>query len=220
MNNPDPETPEVGRRRPQSLSLHGVRFGELLIGCRYVLDPSTGRPVMPVPAQVLGENRSPSDDPDWRLSSLFPMTPTPRPPDRSSCSRRRKRSTHERMRPGIGSLVYHGTPPERTWAVFNVVSARWSGVVVSGDELVAGNPLRDVEARVCKSLNADPAGVAHACERASGTYPLAPLVVGVDPYGIDVHTRFGIIRIEFEASAESAGQAVRRLAELGLRWSG
>ncbi len=220
MNNPYPETPEVGRRILSRFHCAGVRFGELLIGCRYVLDPSTGRPVMPVPAQVLGENRSPSDDPDSEVVLFVPddtnaeaagslqLLATPEAIDPR---------THEA---GDRYLVYHGTPPERTWAVFNVVSARWSGVVVSGDELVAGNLLRDVEARVCKSLNADPAGVAHACERASGTYPLAPLVVGVDPYGIDVRARFGIIRIEFEASAESAGELVRRLAELGLRWSG
>lgn len=220
MNGRDRESPAFGLRTLRRHHSAKIRFGELLLECRYVLDPSTGRPVMPVPAQVLGENRSPSDDPESEVVLFVPddstdeaagalqLLATPEPIDPR---------THEA---GDRYLVYHGTPPERCWAVFNVQSVRWPGAVMGGDEMVVGNPLRGVEARVCKALNADPGTVADACLRATGTRPSPPLVVGVDPDGIDVRARFGIIRVEFDVPAMCVEELVERLAGLGLRWPG
>ncbi len=184
-----------------------------------MLDPPTGRPVFPVPAQVLSENRSPTDDPDAEVVIFVPddgldesgevlqllAVPTAIDP-----------RTHEAA---DRHLIYHGPASERCWAVFEVLSARWMGGVVSGEEMVTGNPLRGVEPRVCKALNAEPGRIAEACGRATGTVPSSPLIVGVDPDGIDARARFGIIRLEFGSAAGNPGELSRRLSELGLAWS-
>lgn len=217
-DHPDRATPPYGLRVLRRHHSCKLRFGELLIDCRYVLDPSTGSPVMPVPAQALAEHRSPTDDPDREVVLFVPddahehagealqMLAIPEPLDPR---------THEA---GDRYLVYHGTPSERNWAIFSVQSVRWAGVVVSGEEMLKGNPFRSLEPRICKELNADRGVVAAACGRATGTTPEAPLVVGVDPDGVDVRARFGIVRVEFDRSAKDEHDLSDSLASIGLRW--
>jgi len=196
-----------------------LRFGELLIDCRYVLDPATGRPVMPVPAQVLCENRSPSDDPDAEVVIFVPDDSTSEAAEALQILALPEPIEPRAHEAGDRYLVYHGAANERCWAALSVQSVRWHGAVVSGEEMLTPNPLRGVEPRVCKALNADPGRIGVACQRATGTLPMTPLVVGVDPDGIDVRARFGVIRIEFGTAALLVTDLSARLEALGLRWT-
>jgi len=190
-------------------ALRSFSGGLLLIGGihwprRFVLDPPSGRPVMPMPADwEPADTANPEDsgavlylpddtDPELQLV----IEPAPIDP-----------RTHEAA---DRWAAYHGEARERVWSMFKVESVRWRGEVFDGDDVLAGNPLRAAEGRLLRGLNADRARLGRVCERATGVRPEAPMAVGVDPDGIDARASLGVMRIEFpsdcadEAAARSA----------------
>jgi hypothetical protein len=110
--------------------------------------------------------------------------------------------------------AYHGTPAYPRWASCGIESARLGDDVVEGEALMVPNPLRAAEPALCKRLNADRARLTRLCHRATGVEIPGPLAVGVDPDGVDVKARFGIVRVLFGAPAptgEAAGAAIDAL---------
>lgn len=69
------------------------------------------------------------------------------------------------------------------------------------------NPLRKAEPRLVKLINSDLASLARICRARANLDIADPLCVGVDPFGIDVRARFGIVRVEFDLEAGSPEQA-------------
>ncbi len=113
--------------------------------------------------------------------------------------------------------AYHGACRETSWVRLRIVHAKLaSGPVVDGDDLMVPNTLAGQQTALCASLNSDREGLQRACARAAGVTIEDPFAVGVDPMGVDVRARFGVVRVAFEAPAADAGaaqRAFRRLAE-------
>ncbi|MCK4873544.1 MAG: hypothetical protein KAS72_12535 [Phycisphaerales bacterium] len=102
--------------------------------------------------------------------------------------------------------VYHGEPEDVRWAKLWVESAKLGPVVFDGDSLTAPNPLADAEPALCAKMNSDPALLRSLGKVGAGVEIAQPVMVGVDPYGIDIRARFGIVRIPFPTIIEAAEQ--------------
>lgn len=99
---------------------------------------------------------------------------------------------------------YHGAAhPSGAWLEAAVVAARVPGpgpstTVVAGEELDLSNPLGPVAGAMLRLANADRATLARATSRATGrAVELAdePVAVGVDPRGLHVRVRGGVLRV-------------------------
>jgi hypothetical protein len=93
--------------------------------------------------------------------------------------------------------AYHGRPGWSTWARLRVESGRSGGWVFDGEAVRSPNHLAPAEPRLCRAANADRAALRRGVEKLLGTNVDEPLVVGVDPVGVDVRTRLGVTRLEF-----------------------
>lgn len=113
--------------------------------------------------------------------------------------------------------AYHGEPKSRHWASARVACLRREREVCEDEELSPSNPLRSAENRLLRLLNAERSALIGACEYLAGVKVPEACAVGVDPNGIDVRARFGIVRAEFpkEACGESGGvECPERAAEI------
>jgi len=119
--------------------------------------------------------------------------------------------------PGAAEIrfeVYHGRAHEALWAVATVEALRYHGEAYDRDEFSLTDPLAADEPTLCRELNADAAGLRAICEACAGARVEDPVVVGVDPDGLDVRARFGIVRVEFAERAETDDDARARIAQL------
>ncbi|GJM18547.1 MAG: hypothetical protein DHS20C14_07600 [Phycisphaeraceae bacterium] len=104
--------------------------------------------------------------------------------------------------------AYHGPERSAAWVRGVIAFAKLaSGDVVDGDDLAWANPLAGAQTALCRALNADPGRLRGACERAAGVAPEDPFAVGVDPFGVDVRARFGVVRVAFSAAMGDAAAA-------------
>lgn len=204
---------DIAERARRELRRHyeGVLlFHGLVCPVRFIIDGGTGRLLMPVePGAVeAGElTLLVPDERDDAAQALLVITPAePRGDAGEGCDR---------------WSVYHGGTERsaagvsRTAWVWGAIEAlKLDGGVCGGEEVGRPNPLRAIEPRLCRELNAQRDAVSGACRRETGLAVESPLVVGVDAEGIDVRARFGILRLEFErtvASEEDARAELRRL---------
>jgi len=178
-----------------------LRLDEVFHPCRFVLDPATGHPVVPMPPEW--DPRLPAGSDERGVVLYIPddsdpvaqLVVLPEPIDPS---------VHEAA---DRWAAYHGSIRVPAWALLRVESARCGGEVLDGEGLVHGNPLRADEPRLIRELNADRERLARLCERGAGVRPQAPMAVGADPDGIDVRASLGVIRVEFRAPCADAGAA-------------
>lgn len=189
---------------------HGLlRVGEVLHQVRFVIDPATGDPVTVVPVHAVEQGGDAAavtlhvpDDGPLAVHVLGHLEPLD--PDRDAvCDR---------------YLIYHGPPSGREnkprWARLLVDSIKQERTVIDRDEFAVGNPLAPREPAFCKAMNQDRDRIARICGRATGTTPESPLVVGVDPMGIDVRARLGVMRVEFPAVCTSIEAVEQVLAAM------
>lgn len=168
---------------------------------RFVLDPATGQPVLPVHGDV-----PVSDDvtlliPDESDDALQLLcTPTPLDPARcEACDRH---------------LIFFGKPALPNWVMLEIEAAKCREGTADGADIVRPAPLHRVEPSLLKLLNADRAALHHACHRLAGVAPEEPLAVGVDEWGVWVRARFGAMRLPFTSHAPTepaAGEQIRVL---------
>lgn len=183
---------------------------EVYVPRHYALCNATGRPVMPMPGAWEAARKS------GRMELTDPL-PMFVPEDTQDCLQLLviPEPMDARTDPAADRyMAYHGKPAEAVLAALTIDSAKWPGEVCAGDQLMVKNTLAADEPRLCKQLNADPARLALLCERALGTRPEAPVAVGIDPGGLDVRARFGIIRVEFPTPAPDAAGALQRIESL------
>jgi hypothetical protein len=112
--------------------------------------------------------------------------------------------------------AYHGRPEGPQWLLATVLAGKVRGAVVDGAALALENPLAGAQGPILKLLNADRERLAGAI-RAQVGQTFEPVAVGVDPLGIDVRTRAGVVRVtlrELALTPEHAMAQARRL--LGL----
>lgn len=171
---------------------------------RFVLDPATGQPVLPVPTRAFDAEALSLFAPDDALDNpdclQLLATPALVDPERDeACDR---------------FAAYFGKPLHARWARLEVQSLKRLDHVIDGDLVRLANPLRRCEGALCRHANVSPELVARACERQTGTKPEQPLVVGVDPWGADVRARFGILRLEFAVPVSTEDEAKAALASL------
>jgi hypothetical protein len=153
---------------------------------RFVIDPITGCPVMPVDSDVPRFETLTLFIPDEDASGLQMLgEPTALDPDTDACCDR--------------YLIYYGPPSVRggiAWIRFNVTAARFGGALIDVEEVAQPNPFLKDEPGACKRGNSAREALIAACER-SGAPVQHPVLVGVDPLGADIRASFGIVRIEW-----------------------
>ena len=92
--------------------------------------------------------------------------------------------------------VYHGEPPDVQWAKVQIDAARFHEMFIDGEGLHRENSLAQDESSLCKQVNGDLTSLTNACKHLAQVEVESPTMVGVDPLGIDVRARFGIVRLE------------------------
>ncbi len=107
-------------------------------------------------------------------------------------------------------MAYHG-PPSGVMAVLTVVSCKHAGRVGEAGDLELANPLAEAESRLVRALNADRAALGRAAAASLLVEVHEPLAVGVDPRGIDIRTRIGVLRVvrTIPASEDAAASDLR-----------
>lgn len=114
--------------------------------------------------------------------------------------------------------IYHGSPDDVRWARASIDSARFEGSVIDGDVMMRVNPLAGDEAVLCREMNAaGPEPWRDVCREVAGIDAERPLVVGIDPGGIDLRRRFDVVRLELPEPAPTADAARRAVDALRRR---
>lgn len=110
--------------------------------------------------------------------------------------------------------AYHAETRQRLWATARICGTRRATEVCEADDLPLLNPLQRDEGGLLRSLNADRAALARLCQRLAGVDVADPCAVGINPQGLDVRARFGIVRAEFPVPVGSAAQVAEMLRSL------
>lgn len=113
--------------------------------------------------------------------------------------------------------IYHGEPDDVRWAFMQIDMARFEGMVIDGAALTQANPLAEEEAKLCTELNRQPDDLRQLCTKfgsSGGMEVESPVMVGIDPLGIDVRARFDIVRVEALQPMLSLKDARRVLATM------
>ncbi|MHC5112842.1 MAG: DUF2470 domain-containing protein [Planctomycetota bacterium] len=111
--------------------------------------------------------------------------------------------------------IHHGTPPDVRWAYLHVDAARFDEQVVDGDALTRPNPLADDESTLCRELNQGRADdLRRLCLHYGKVNVEEPVMVGVDPLGIDVRGRFDVVRVPAPEPMPDADAVRARIASM------
>src|SRR5262245_4594915 len=105
--------------------------------------------------------------------------------------------------------IYHGEPQDVRWAFFSIDAARFNGSVVDGDALMRPNPLTMHESKICRDMNQNHMDdLRRLCANYAHMEVEQPVMVGVDPLGIDVRARFDVVRVPFLGPASTPDDVV------------
>ncbi len=105
--------------------------------------------------------------------------------------------------------VYHGEPPDMQWAKVNIDAARFHEMFIDGDYLQQSNLLQEDESKLCKTLNQTYIDkIRELCFIKTSVDVEAPVVVGVDSFGIDIRATFGIVRVPFDSQVQSSDDVI------------
>ncbi len=172
---------------------------------RYIVDPRTGSLVLTVEEAMLDAEDVvlviPEDRFDAPMRVSLELTTAI---EEEACDR---------------FLAYHLHQPCSIWAHGKINFAKLqsgleSGDVVGNNELEVPNPLVDALPGLCKKLNADRKALGEVCKLLTKATVDEPLAVGIDPVGMDVRTKFGVLRVEFPSPVNDARQAENVIAAL------
>ncbi len=181
-----------------------LEFDDNFVPWKFVVDPADGRLCGPVMVAALLASQhvlhlpEETDDPGAMRVLLSPEQLGDDPPIADRWS------------------IYHGEPEDVRWAAVWVDFAKWDGVVVDGDALMATHPFASEEAALVRGLNADTDRLRALCVSVGGMRDVeSPLAVGVDSLGVDVRARFDVVRLPFPEEAGDGEAARRLIAGLG-----
>ncbi|MEM8757899.1 MAG: hypothetical protein AAGF47_08975 [Planctomycetota bacterium] len=116
--------------------------------------------------------------------------------------------------------IYHGKEPSTRWLAGEPIALRLGPMVVAGDDVDLSNPLAAAEPALCKRFNAEPARLGALASAFDPRSTGSCVLVGVDAMGIDLRTRFDIVRVPFGERITDADAAGERIAELLERHAG
>lgn len=95
-------------------------------------------------------------------------------------------------------LIYHGRSEGARFIGMTPIDGKLDKKSFQIEKKFASNPLWADEPRLCRILNADTGALTRLVGSLSGREVTEPKAVGVDDMGLDVRTRTGMVRIEFE----------------------
>ncbi len=175
---------------------------------RTVIAPPVNRLIADLPDSLRDAEQAALHIPDERDDALHLLV-TPEPID------------PEQPPPGVGEwldrfIAYHLQWRTRTPALLRIEAAKWDGEVVDADELDLTNPLAGIEFKLLRTLNADRARLSTICRARADTDEHEPVAVGIDPDGLDIRVRIGVVRChcgDLDLSPEHAEASVQRLIE-------
>lgn len=105
-------------------------------------------------------------------------------------------------------LAYHGELNSARLVLWEIDSAKGAGQMFQGADIAIPNPLARSENALLKQLNVSPPALTAAVQRVLEKVWADPRAVGIDPWGIDINSRFGMTRICFsEPVTESTARA-------------
>ena len=105
--------------------------------------------------------------------------------------------------------AYHGLSPDVYWARVEIDAARFHEAFIDGEQLRRENLLFKLEPALCKDLNENHVEhVKEICTLHTNVAISEPVVVGVDPMGIDVRASFGIVRVPTPSPFASSEEVV------------
>lgn len=110
--------------------------------------------------------------------------------------------------------IYHGSPGQSHWVSASLLAVRFGSMVADADQLDLTNALAPSEPRLCKKYNADHDLLGRAARTMDPRTSGEGVLVGVDPMGFDIRTRFDIVRVPFGerlVDAEKADAKVHNL---------
>lgn len=180
--------------------------GVLIIGerdepVRFVIDGATGRPALPVHADVPDEESVVLLVPDRAPGAIELMgAPADLDPVRAAVC-----DVH---------AAHFGRTSLPRWILLDVEAAKFSQGVCEGSEVAQPDPIWPHRAALCRALNADRAALADACERLIGLRERDLTAVNVDASGISIRFPFDILRLEFNDEVTSIDDAQREIDRL------
>lgn len=182
--------------------LFGLNTGVLLTGevaepVRFVLDPATSQPVLPLPAAYQGEQATlmtPEEAPDVLQLLVTPVAIDPR-----------------RAEAADRWLIHFGQPSISHWAMLEIESARRLEDIVDGAELCGEHPFRSQEPALLRQVNAKPEGLVKLARQAAGISPDSARAVAIDPWGLTIRVRFGVMRVPIDGASMDAAATLAAL---------
>ncbi|MDY7107843.1 MAG: DUF2470 domain-containing protein [Planctomycetota bacterium] len=113
--------------------------------------------------------------------------------------------------------IHHGDPPDVNWAFLEIDAARHEGNVIDGETLTRPNPLAGDEAGLCREMNqAHADDLRRMCREYANINIEQPVMVAIDPLGLDVRGMFDVIRVpavEPMPTADDARRVFQAMAE-------
>ena len=106
--------------------------------------------------------------------------------------------------------------PEHTrWAAFWIDSAKHGPWVFDGEAFMAPNPVAQLEPKTCKAVNARRDDLARVTAQLTGADATeGALCVGVDPGGLYVRLRHGVVRVPFPEPEDKQEPTIETLDSL------
>lgn len=176
-----------------------IRFDEHLRPLKYVIAPEDGRLILSVMVAMIDALDTVLFVPETEEGAMELMVTLDQFKERGPHA-----SAVDRW------VIHHGDPPDVRWAFASIDAARYDGMVVDGEALMRPNALIRDEPALCRWLNQTHLdGVGRLCLRHAEKKLETPVVVGIDPGGIDVRGRFDVHRIEAVEPMPTAEDARR-----------
>jgi hypothetical protein len=110
--------------------------------------------------------------------------------------------------------IYHGEPDDVRWAYFKIDAARFNSMVIDGDALQRPNPLAGDESQLCRHMNQDVDMLRRLCKQYGTMQVEQPVMVGIDPLGIDLRARFDVVRVPANKPMRNAQEAIAVLTAM------
>lgn len=155
---------------------------------RFILDNASGKPVLTLPLGVEEAESIVLHIPDEGVPSLQLLAELewldPNLPAHGSATDR--------------FLIHHARTEDSRFAMLNVLDAKWTEGMATVEDVIVPNPLAGVEPRLCKQLNRDRDRLASIVRTVGGREVFDPIAVGIDPDGVSVRTRTGLVRLPFD----------------------
>ena len=110
--------------------------------------------------------------------------------------------------------IYHGSPGQSHWVSASLLAVRFGTMVADAEQIDLTNPLAPDEPRLCKKYNTDHDLLGSAARTMDPRATGEGVLVGVDPMGFDIRTRFDIVRVPFGERLVDAEKADARVHNL------